>query len=291
MSASSGSPRRAGCARRADSDSSASILMLRQCWSNIDSMPWPAQVFASVPRSPRAHALARAVREAANIEPAAPLLDLRPICRAGRFRVVVKRLSASHAGVEALLSPEPGDRFEIWVDPEPRGGWGRVAATVKPELKRHRTRFRIAHEIGHAFFYERSGGTPRRIAPDSPQQEVFADTFARSLLLPPPALTAAAPVPESAIRLQREYDVSLEVAVRALACAYPSARWGLKYWPEGIDQEPSLAIDQWCSPHGLDRPKAPTSRGPAHRRSPARREVRMAHARARRQLVWTELPA
>ena len=55
--------------------------------------------------------------------------------------------------------------------------------------------------------------------PDSPRQEAFCDTFSRALLVSPRAAVAAQPTADAVVRLSKRFDVSLQVAGRALSAA------------------------------------------------------------------------
>jgi hypothetical protein len=177
----------------------------------------------------------------------APLRDLSPLYRAGRFRVRERRLSAATGGDEGLLLPAPDGQFDLWVDPTPRGGWESVPAHLRESLRRHRTRFRVAHEMAHSLFFERGHGTPRRRQRNSVRQEQFCDAFASALLVPPPAARRAPPSPDAVIGLQRRFDVSMELAARALADVHPSARVLVLYWATGAEIGAPTARVQWQS--------------------------------------------
>lgn len=170
-----------------------------------------------------------------------PLLDLAPACELARAAVRECRLSARDGGLEALLIPHRGDAFAITVDPTPRGGWRRCPPPLREALRRHRLRFRIGHELGHTFFYWREGGEPERHLRDSPAQERFCDAFARALLVPAEALAERPVTADSIVTLQREFDVSLEVAARAMADAHPGTAVALWHWS---GTRPQL---QWAS--------------------------------------------
>jgi Zn-dependent peptidase ImmA (M78 family) len=98
---------------------------------------------------------------------------------------------------------------------------------MQENLRRHRVRFRVAHELAHTLFYWRRGDRPQRHLLDSASQERFCDAFSRALLVPP-AVVARMPVNARTIMdLQEIFDVSLEVAARSLATAHPGAFVGL----------------------------------------------------------------
>jgi hypothetical protein len=182
---------------------------------------WPTGFLTQVPPVRDAPVLAAALR--ATLGPAdstdGPLLTLTPLTVAGRCVVSTETLSAAGGQQEALLIPLDDNRFGICVDPTPRGGWSKIRPALRPEVERHRHRFRVAHELAHTLFYDRSGTRPRRLRPGSSEEESFCDEFARALLLPPYAVRQRPPTGHSVAMLHREYDVSLEVAARGMAAA------------------------------------------------------------------------
>ena len=209
---------------------------------------WPHRELLAVPGRAGAERVAAEVRRSFLRDPLAPLPDLKSLSRAGRFKVIERTLGGAEGHGEAMLLPAPGNRFHIWVDAEPRGGWDGVPAGVRDDLRRHRFRFRVAHEMAHSFFYSRGRGEPRRLVPDSDAQERFADTFARSLLLPPGAASLAPPTAAGALALQQTYDVSLEVALRSLLLQHPTCVGALLYWHTRSDITGATAKVQWSSP-------------------------------------------
>lgn len=149
-------------------------------------------------------------------------LDLAVACDIFGATVRVADLGGREGGQEAMLVPLEAGRFGIVVDPTPRGGWDHVPRAVRPDLRRHRLRFRVGHELAHTFFYSRrSGETPQRQLFDSDEQEDFCDRFSRSLLVPRREIERMKPTVEGLVELQRACDVSLEVAARATAAARP----------------------------------------------------------------------
>lgn len=146
-------------------------------------------------------------------------LDLGRACNRLGVEVREVALEVPAGGAQGFLIPRPGG-FLIEVDPEPHGSWESVPRALRAQLRRHRKRFLIAHELTHTFFYGDGPTGPRRVVFDSPQQEIFCDEMARALLVPA-AVAAALPFePESAVEIQRRFDVSMEVALRALAAAH-----------------------------------------------------------------------
>lgn len=205
---------------------------------------WPCEL-TTVPRAGDAGWVAAEVRRAIQPdEPERPILRLEPLCRAAKVRVIARDLGSASGGAEAVLVPQPADRFHIWVDPTPRGGW-QVAPTLRATVLRHRLRFRVAHEIAHTFFYRRHGGEPDRLLRDSPAQERFADEFARALLVPQALVGMAEASPHGVLDLQSLCDVSLEVALRALVASRPDVTAALTYWPAASG--PDQARVQWMT--------------------------------------------
>jgi IrrE N-terminal-like domain len=146
-------------------------------------------------------------------------LDLDQLCGHLGIKVATADLAVPRGGAQGFLIPR-GDSFLIEVDPEPRGGWPSVREPLRRQLWRHRWRFLVAHELAHTLFYApRAEGPPRRIIPDSDRQEAFCDELARSLLVPTEVATSLPFRPESAIELQRRFDVSMEVALRSLVAS------------------------------------------------------------------------
>lgn len=152
-------------------------------------------------------------------------------------------------GVEGALLPDPTeDRFVIQVDPTPPSGWEGLPGQVTSSLRRHRRRFRIAHEIAHTCFYARDKGRPpeRSDAPTK-AEERFCDEFARAILVPPEAARAIAPTADSAFELADTFDVSLEVGARALSAAHPELTIALWFWRPGKDASPGSLLRQWSN--------------------------------------------
>ncbi len=207
---------------------STSILGTR-LMPNSARSAWPASPLARVPTELGAREMASRVRclllGEAHLEE--PLLDLSAVCKAAGASVREKALSGEAGGQEALLTPLPNDRFAITVDATPRGGWRDEDSDLREHVRRHRVRFRIAHELGHTFFYWRRGNRPQRYLLDTPMQEHFCDTFAEALLVPS-SVVERTPVNAAAIvHLQERFDVSLEVAARSLAAGHPEAHISL----------------------------------------------------------------
>jgi IrrE N-terminal-like domain len=151
--------------------------------------------------------------------------------------------------VQADLYPDPRhDLFHLQVDPEPAEGWGEAAPSQRWATARHRLRFRVGHELGHTFFYERRKGQgPRRAWRWSSAEEEWCDEFARWLLVPASAARSLSATADSVFRLQRRFDISLEVAARALAGAHPETTVAVWFWPQGSAKSHESLLRQWAS--------------------------------------------
>lgn len=205
--------------------------------------PWPG-LLRSTPSARDAGEVADAVRLATMWRAAATgRLDEHALCRRGGFVLEEAKLHAAEGRLEALLFPWEGDRFRIVIDSEPRGGWDRVEPERRAELRRHRLRFRLAHEVGHTLFYDRSGSRPRSVVRPSAAQEVFCDEFARALLVPLGYASALPATADSVVDLHRRFDVSVELACRALARAH---RGRLDVSVAVINRDGDLRL-QWSS--------------------------------------------
>lgn len=142
--------------------------------------------------------LARQVHAAVGRSTAPPsLLEL-----AG-WELRVAELSADVGGQDALLIPTSAGSFQIVVDPRlsARQYWwspDRPSRTLIDSV----IAFRIAHEIGHTFFYAPGtpGSPPRRRTPLTPQEEDFCDLFAAALVVQDDAAPDASYIAEVARR-------------------------------------------------------------------------------------------
>lgn len=211
----------------------------------------------SIPTPEGARSLAERVRREAG-QPLEGFLDLRVLCQRVGVQVQVTELSAAQGGEEGLLVPLPSNRFGISVDPTPRGGGiTAIPSSVRQDLLRHRARFRVAHELGHTFFYKRGANTtPRRSLFDSPEQEAFCDRFSRNLLAPPRHAARVRATARGVLEFQADCDVSLEVAARAVAEAQPHLRVSL--WRRDAGGEVQL---QWANRGGQRRGSSPPEDG------------------------------
>jgi len=195
------------------------------------------------PKAPTVQAARKLARDFRHtVAPPSKAIDLQRCCRALNVSVSQARLRETDGqGYEALLVPMSEDRFEIVLD-DSFGGQSEGATL------RHRRRFRIAHELAHVTFYTRGAGRPRRALPTGTgAEEDFCDEFARTLLVP----TSPAHVDAQAVvDTQREYDVSIEVAARAVA-ASAGARVALWWWMECEDGGPARVREQWTNSRDL----------------------------------------
>ena len=187
-----------------------------------------------------------------------PLPHLDAFCAATGMVITTASLRGAAGGVQATIAPLHGDRFHVVVDPEPLGGWSRFESSVRDDLRRQRYRFRLAHELAHTFFYDRSGAEPRRRILLTKQEEIFCDHFARGLLLPDEALRGCKLSPRSVIALQQRFDVSLETAVRGVAAVRSDVFLGLlvangahaphlrpQWQSDGVDLPPRWWAAEW----------------------------------------------
>jgi len=157
-------------------------------------------------------------------------------------------LGVADDGIEAVLLPHPkDDRFLIRVDPTPHHGWERTPHSLRKSISRHRRRFRIAHELAHTHFYQRNADkSPHRLGQPGPEEEAFCDELARALLVPLEVAEELPATADSAFTLAVQFDVSLEVATRALAAAHAEAEIALWFWRPGRDPATNL-LRQWSS--------------------------------------------
>ena len=152
--------------------------------------------------------------------------DLERISLAGGFRTKRSHFSRdSKSRHSALLVPRIDGSFDVLVDAVsripgkgviPRLGQRGTATDV------HRFRFRVAHEIGHSFFYNRHARPPTRLLPFSKEEERFCDEFASALLIPPPDVASYPADTSSVFEIQKRYQVSVQAAAHSLARAHPT---------------------------------------------------------------------
>jgi IrrE N-terminal-like domain len=147
-------------------------------------------------------------------------LNLGDILQTAGIEMVLSDLGGAEGGPQGLLTPLPKGGYRIEVDPSPPLGWGPASAELRDEVSRHRVRFVAAHELAHTLFYWQGRGGPERLLGDSVEQERFCDALAAALLVPPTAAAQMTLHPRSVIELHQHFDVSIEVAARALIDAH-----------------------------------------------------------------------
>jgi hypothetical protein len=129
--------------------------------------------------------------------------------------VIRRNLAVNGGAHEALLVPAADGWFDILVDPD------RTQTVRSERTSEHRLRFRVAHEIAHSFFYDRSVLPATRATRPSDREEGFCNSFATALLLPPAIGLRWTGEPQDIFVLRRRYGVSADVVARALAMAHP----------------------------------------------------------------------
>jgi hypothetical protein len=154
-----------------------------------------------------------------------------PLASAGA-ELVLQDLGGANGGPQGLLIPRSDGGFLIEVDPSPPEGWRNAPMELREEISRHRMRFTAVHELAHTLFYRRDVHPPERLVKDSEAQERFCNSLASALLVPPGAAVDLPLRPESVIRLHDTFDVSVEVAARALVNAHDKAAGWLMVLPD-----------------------------------------------------------
>lgn len=94
----------------------------------------------------------------------------------GRISIRLQHLAASEGRQDALLCPRDGGGFVIVVDPDLSPKDRQAGRDLLAALD-----WRIAHELGHTYFYDR-GAPPQRWSSWSRDEEDAADFFAAALL-------------------------------------------------------------------------------------------------------------
>jgi hypothetical protein len=157
-------------------------------------------------------------------------------------------IGSSKAIEGELMAHSRADRFSLRVDPVPPHRWEELPPSRRSVIARHRIRFRIAHELGHTFYFDRSGSSgPTRSKPWTAREELWCDEFAAALLVSPTAARERPPTADSVFDLQSDFDVSVEVAARALCSAHPGLGLALWFWPSGEPPASSSLLRQWSS--------------------------------------------
>jgi hypothetical protein len=184
---------------------------------------------------------AAAVAEGVSMRP----LCVRSVAEIGGFELIETDMAVGRGGYRGLLQAVRGG-FRVCLDTQSSDG------AMDSPTRRRRMRFVAAHEIGHSFFFDRRAVRPERLLPiGSRAEERFCNEFACALLLPPEVVRSGPASPEAAFRLSEEWDVSVEVAARALAEWHPSAPFvAVGYW-----RPPSSSVRlQWAGGGGVREP-------------------------------------
>jgi hypothetical protein len=212
--------------------------------------------------------------------------------------MILSDLGGAEGGPQGLLTPLTKGGYRIEVDPSPPLGWEVTSPALREEVSRHRMRFVAAHEIAHTLFYWQGRGGPERLLGDSEEQERFCDALAAALLVPPAAAAKMMLCPESVIELHNRFDVSIEVAARALVDAHGDAVAWLMILPEDASEpwvqwgaaRSSEAIGPWSLLSRLAakaRLSGTVAEGPLRWRSGRQTLARGQFLAERRQLVVT----
>jgi len=181
-------------------------------------MSWPDKKLTVVPPLAVAVEIAMQVRRYAFGERFETVsCNLKIVRQLGGFRVKRIKFAKSQKDHQALLVPTADGSFEIIVDPSIRREEGNKTDAIIPDIELHRLRFRIAHEIGHSFFYNRKVRPPKRLLDGSKEEELFCDHFASALLVPHSAIVKMPTRASTILKIRKLYSVSAEVAGRSLA--------------------------------------------------------------------------
>jgi IrrE N-terminal-like domain len=175
-------------------------------------------------------------------------LDVAAVATRLGCRMLEAEIAPGHT-VEGELRPYRSvDRFQVRVDPTPQRGWRHVHANQRSEVARHRFRFRACHELGHTYFFDRCEGVgPKRKYRGSLEEESWCDEFARELLVPRSYVAKLPTTAESVFTIQGKFDVSLEVAARALAASQSRTQTALWFWLPETRRVTGSLISQWAS--------------------------------------------
>ncbi|MBI2043276.1 hypothetical protein HYT25_02715 [Candidatus Pacearchaeota archaeon] len=138
------------------------------------SSEWPRVELAQVPSLERAREIADLVYKSCRLKDLETEEAFAVMYGLGRFNVKLTKLEAVNGGFEALLFPGyDNDKFMILAD-------SYVSGNSNEERY-----MRIAHEIGHSFFYDRKSKIKllkQSIITKNIEEEKFCDEFASQLL-------------------------------------------------------------------------------------------------------------
>jgi hypothetical protein len=212
------------------------------------AMGWPKASWRWVPALEDAVELACEVRRRVwGLGPYDPVGDLGRLMVAGKFDLCEADLAVDRGGHEALMFPGTGGQLLIRIDARPRQPWGTSCDTLRQQTRRHRLRFRVAHEVAHSFFYERDDHGARRRRRSTPAEERFCDHFASTLLVPATAVRALPATAESVLALHERFDVSIETAARRLAEVHETLDVAVGFWREHESRTAGNLQPQWSS--------------------------------------------
>lgn len=144
------------------------------CYCLAVSSTLPAYRFAVVPELEQASCVADAVRRCWGLQ-AGQQVDVAAGLVALGWTVQLQNLEAPEGGLQAVMGPVV-DGFVFIADSRPAASESTEASSTEALVN-----YRLAHELGHVFFYDHSL-PPRRLARQSDEEEVFCDVFAAALV-------------------------------------------------------------------------------------------------------------
>lgn len=163
-------------------------------------------------------------------------LDLEGVLDGLGIELLLADLGGGAGGPQGLLTPLKYGGYRIEVDPTLPSAGVADDDPLQDEIRRHRTRFIIAHELAHTLFYWEGRNGPERLVHDSDEQEQFCDALASTLLVPAASARGLRLHPDSVVSLHRSFDVSIEVAARALIEAHRKGVAWLMVVPDGQEE-------------------------------------------------------
>ena len=143
----------------------------------------PTTRFRRPPGRHGARALADAVRQNFNL--GAGSVETRDLLITLGWRVSEQLLWAHEGGLRASMGPSIHGGFSFVVDhrPAPDEAWMAADYSSPAALSHALVNARLAHELGHVFFYGLEAPY-RRLSEHTTDEERFCDLFASYLLLP-----------------------------------------------------------------------------------------------------------
>lgn len=212
-------------------------------WSHANSV-WPRKFFARVPELVESSELAVSVRQAAfGSSDGGSWCDLRKVCLVGGFNLQKTKFVGNRSSHDALLVPKDNGSFVILVDPN------RDDRPIRWDTERQRLRFRVAHEIGHSFFFDRTKFPAERVLAPSREEEIFCDNFASELLVPHTVARKYTCGPSSVFDIHDTFEVSVEASARALGRCFPQMTIvGTKWSPNPRTGRCANRVIWWTGP-------------------------------------------